>query len=122
MSETRSGERTHLRAVAVCGLLLAVLAAGLGGWRAAVGTAGGALLGLGNLWALAWVVRGLLAGSRRKAAYVVLGALKFGVLVGLTFLLLRAHLVGLIPLMLGFGALPVGILTAELASRRAVGE
>jgi hypothetical protein len=120
--EPGSDHRRHLVGVGLVGLVLVLLAAGLGGAGWAAGAAVGASVGLMNLWAMGLVVRGLLTGSRRKAAYIVLLVLKFGVLVGGCYLLVRAGLVGLLPLALGYGALPLGVVSAELASRRPVGE
>jgi hypothetical protein len=116
------GHRRHLVGVGATGIVLILSAAGLGGPGWAFGAAVGGAIALANLWALGVLTRGLLLGTRRKAAYIVLAVLKFGVLVGGCTALVRAGVVGLLPLALGYGALPLGIIVAELASRRAVGE
>ena len=118
MTEGRSTETGDLREpLAATSLLGGGVALGvvlLGDGRPAFGIAIGTLLAALNLWALGWVVRGLLHGSRLRASYAVLAAFKFAVLVGAGYGALAMGLVDPLPLAIGYGALPLGILVGQL--------
>ena len=118
MSEGQSTETGDLREpLAATSLLGGGVALGvvvLGDARPAFGIALGTLLAALNLWALGWVVRGLLNGSGRRAGYAVLAAFKFAVLVGAGYLALATQLVDALPLAIGYGTLPLGILVGQL--------
>jgi hypothetical protein len=114
--------RAPLLATAFIGLLLALGAAGMGGVRACLGVSVGAVLGLANLWVLGWVVSRLTTGAGSRAGWSVLAGLKFAALVAACYLLLRAGVVALGPLAIGYGALPLGIVVGQLAFGRQVRE
>jgi hypothetical protein len=98
--------------VGVCGALATGVAlAGYGG-AVAFGVMLGALLALSNLWVHARVVKMYLAGG--GSVWAVIGLVKVTLLFGLVYLLVKKDVVGLMPLIAGYGALPLGILASHL--------
>ena len=121
-TEAGRGLGAALVATAVIGLVLGVGAAAIGSLRSALGVGIGAAFGTANLWALTWVVRRLLATGGSRAGWGLLVALKFAALVGACALLLRAGVVDLAPLGIGYGALPLGLVVGPLAFGASVRE
>jgi len=110
-----------LRTVAVLGACEVLLA--LVGWgpRAAGSVAAGVVVAVGNLWALARVVGPLLVGSAgggSAARYGALAGLKILVLFGGLWLLMARGWVTPLPLLVGYGCLPLGIATGSLLAPR----
>lgn len=101
--------RTYM-AVALVGLVAAIVAfVGVSGhWGSSVAV--GAGIATVNLYVLARTVQNLLGGGRR--AWVVLALLKFAALFGITYLMIRSGVVAPLGLAVGFGSLPFGILLA----------
>jgi hypothetical protein len=122
-----------LVAVGATGATLALLGLAAFGPRAATSILVGAALATLNLWVLARVVAGLLPQSssrgvaprrgRVSAAWALLGLVKALGLIGLVWLLMRhgSAFVSPLPLLAGFGALPIGIAIGSLVSDRASG-
>jgi hypothetical protein len=102
-----------LRAVAVVGASATAVAALVGGGRAMLGVGIGAAVALGNLWVVGRVVRGFFSGTA-QAPWGFVAALKFALLVVGLWLLLRTGVVDLFPLVIGYGALPLGIFASQL--------
>jgi len=97
-----------LIAVAGCGVLLAIGALiWAGGW-AALGVAIGAVIATSNLWLLAYILRGVLSGSRWSRAWGAAGGLKLLALLGGAWLLIRYEVVSGLTLVIGYAALPLG--------------
>ena len=111
-----SGIRRSLVAVAITGVVASVAAAVLAGSRPAISVAVGALFAASNLWAIALVVRGLLGPKRGSTPWALIAVLKFGLLIGALYLLLKSGWVELLPLLAGYGALPVGIVAGQLGA------
>ena len=116
--------RTSIAAVAVTGVGLALVALVVFGMSAAFSVAVGAAIAAGNLWALARIIAALLpddaqsARSQNKAAWALLAVLKmFGLVVGV-WLLMRHGVVSPLPMIVGFGSLPIGIAIGSLVSDR----
>ena len=117
-------------AIAVIGAILSVNAALFFHARMALSVAFGTALSLANLFALGKVIRAMLpddedtevptdtAGAPRKrgsaAAWGVFAALKMVVLFGLVFVVVDAGWIHLLGFLVGYGALPLGIVTAQL--------
>jgi hypothetical protein len=121
-SDSQRGVRSSIVAVALVGLVGAVTAYWLGGMGSARSVAIGATIAVANLWILAQMVRGFLSGKGNVAPWGVIAVLKFVVLFGAMYVLVKSRLVSLLPCAFGFGALPVGIVLAELfGGRRDVG-
>jgi hypothetical protein len=102
-----------LWAVAIVGCTASVVAAVAAGARPMLGVAAGAAVALANLWIIARLVHGFLSGSAR-APWGFVAITKFSLLVVGLWLLLRAGVVDLLPLVIGYGALPLGIFASQL--------
>ena len=113
-----------LLAVALSGGTLALAAFLFFGPTGGVSAGVGAGLAVGNLWALARIVSGLLpedAESSRqqsRTAWALLGAMKMLALLLITWLLMRRGLVFPMPMLVGFLSLPIGIAIGSLVSDR----
>ena len=109
--------RAALWAVALSGAVLTLAAPFLLGKGGVVGVALGSLIAALNLWALTRVVRALMNGA--GLPWVLLGGAKLVALLALVALILKLEIAGLIPLAIGYGALPIGIVFSQLGSGRA---
>jgi hypothetical protein len=121
MTTPRSDEDHSLRAalwaVALSGAVLTLAAPFVLGKGGVVGVALGSLIAALNLWALTRVVRALMNGA--GLPWVLLGGAKLFALLALVALILKLEIAGLIPLAIGYGALPLGIVFSQLGSGRA---
>ncbi len=99
--------------VAIAGVLLTALSPFVvGAPRGAIGVAIGAAMGVGNLWAIAVVIRGFLRGQ--GLSWGALAAAKFAVLIGVVAVVLKNHWADALPLALGYAALPLGIVFGQV--------
>lgn len=128
--------RTSIASVALVGLGFALVALVTFGPGAAFSVAVGAAIAAGNLWALAKIIGALLpddseaARSQSKAgagegrprpntgAWALLAVLKMFGLIVAVWLLMRHGVVAPLPMLVGFGALPIGIAIGSLVSDR----
>jgi ATP synthase I subunit len=116
--------RTSIAAVALTAAAFTMCALAFAGVAAAASVAFGGALAAGNLWALARVVAALLPDSRRTAeaqsrgAWSLLAALKMVGLIAVAWLLMRRGIASPLPMLIGFGALPIGIAIGSLVSDR----
>jgi len=120
--------RTSLAAVAFFGVLLTLGTLATLGPRVAPSVAVGAAIAVANLWALARIVAALLPdgtkhdrGDMRPSgagAWALLALLKMFALFGIVWLLMRHAMVSPLPLLVGFGALPIGIAIGSIVSDR----
>jgi hypothetical protein len=116
--------RTSIRVVAVTGILETLGALLLSGLGAALSVAAGSALAAGNLWLLARIVAELLPGdaegaeSQSRAGWALLAVLKMFGLMALAWLLMRHGIVEPLAMLIGFGALPIGIAIGSLVSDR----
>jgi hypothetical protein len=123
MSEIeRSDEQVGLRksfiAVSILGIIGTIAAVWLGGTVVARSVAIGAALAIANLWLLAQMVRGFLARKGASAPWSIVAVLKFVLLFGAMYVLVRTRIVEILPCVFGFGALPIGIVLAEVMGGR----
>lgn len=72
----------------------------------------GALLAAGNLAAIGLVVRGVMRGA--LLSWGSLASVKFMLLLGAVWLVLKNQWAGPLPLALGYAALPLGIVIGQL--------
>ncbi|HWP05691.1 MAG TPA: hypothetical protein VNN72_08115 [Polyangiaceae bacterium] len=72
----------------------------------------GAVLAAGNLAAIGLVVRGVMRGA--LLSWGSLASVKFMLLLGAVWLVLKNHWAGPVPLALGYAALPLGIVIGQL--------
>lgn len=116
--------RTSIAAVALVGAGLALVALVIFGMSTALSVAVGGAIAAGNLWALARIIAALLpdaahsARSQNKAAWALLAVLKMFGLIVAVWLLMRHGVVSPLPMVVGFGALPIGIAIGSLVSDR----
>ncbi|MEB2321704.1 MAG: ATP synthase subunit I [Sorangiineae bacterium] len=110
-----------LRVVGLVGALLTAGAVAVSGPPVGLGVAIGALVALANLWVLDRAVRGFLTGESR-APWAVVAVLKLVLLVGALYLVVKSGVAGVMPLIVGFGALPLGITLSQLRGAPAVGK
>jgi dipeptide/tripeptide permease len=130
-----------VKAAAILGAIFTVAAAGLYGARAALSVAVGAGIAVANLLMLRAIIRALIRGPeeppkdsagdepdekssqdhaeigrRGGVAWAVFAVLKIFLLFGGVWILLTRGLVAPIPLVVGYGVLPLGIAAASLWS------
>jgi hypothetical protein len=116
--------RRCLGGVAIAGAVLAVCALAVADARSAFSVAAGGAIATANLWILARIVHALLPSSaegaraQSRAAWGLVAALKMVGLIGVVWLLMRHGVVAPVAMMLGFGALPIGIAIGSLVSDR----
>ncbi len=122
-SDPQVGLRYSIMAVSVVGLVGTIASVWLGGTTIARSVAIGAAIAVGNLWLLAQMVRGFLARKGSVVPWSLIAVLKFVALFGAMYVLVRTRIVHLLPCAFGFGALPIGIVLAELfGGRHGAGE
>jgi hypothetical protein len=105
-----------LWSVAFVGAVLTLLCPLVAGLGSVLSVASGAALAVANLWVLSRVVRGFLAKTGPKLPWAALAFGKFSLLLGTVYILVDAGWVQLLPLLIGFGALPLGIVLSVLRS------
>lgn len=98
------------------GVLAAVVAGLSFGLRTGVGVALGAGLALGNLWAIRGLVGALVGRGGQAAFWALVGAAKLLLLLGVVYLLVFAGFADILPLVVGYGALPVGLVGAQVVA------
>lgn len=115
------GAEVNLALVATGGTGLISVLVALLFWdgHVAVGVLVGAVLAVANLWVFKRVGHALLSEKgKSRAMWGLVGAFKFvALMVGVAWLL-RRDVVGAIPLMVGYGALPVGITLSNFLAAR----
>jgi ATP synthase I chain len=119
--------RRSIAAVAATGAVFSVGAAAVFGLSTALSVAIGAAVATANLWALARIIAALVpttaegARAQNRAGWGVVAILKILGLVALVWLLMRHGLVSVLPMVVGFGSLPIGIAIGSLVSDRSAG-
>ncbi|MGC4066216.1 MAG: hypothetical protein QM784_16555 [Polyangiaceae bacterium] len=119
-SGDHAGEARELRSVLKSVFVVGVLATTcvtfgfgpLGGISAGFG----ALLGFGNLLLLGRMVRAFVSRNGVSMPWVMAALLKLAALFLAMYLPVRAGILELLPFVLGFGALPVGIVASQFLS------
>ena len=105
-------------AVAAVAIAFSVGAIAYRGLRAGAGVASGGLLATLNLWAFAYVGRGVLGEGSHRRFWGLLGGLKFVALLAITFALLKSGQVSGIMVAIGYGSLPVGVAIGNYLAAR----
>jgi hypothetical protein len=118
-STDENGIASAIWSVAIVGALFTAGAPTLLGPTSRLSVALGVLLAVGNLWAISRTVRGFLYPSGARAAWIPLAMLKFSAMFLGVLFLVRGGYAQLLPLVIGYAALPVGITISQLKSARA---
>ena len=105
-----------IRTVGVMGVTAAVAVGYFAGRGAGASAAYGATLGIANLVLLGRMVRSFLGRGGASTSWVAAAMTKLAVLVLAMYLPVRAGLVQVLPFVIGFGALPLGIALGQLLS------
>jgi hypothetical protein len=117
--------RACLLCTAGAGGVFSVAALAFFGLRTGLSVATGGALATGNLWALARIMGALLPSGRpeamaqSRAAWSLVAALKMLALFVVVWLLMSEGLVAPLQLVVGFGALPIGIAIGSLVGDKA---
>ena len=109
-------------AVLLVGAAATVVGAFVSGAHTARSIALGAAVAAANLWVITVVVRGMLGGKRSRVPWPLIAVAKMGVLFGGLYLLLTNGWVDLLPLLVGLGALPIGVVAGQLGAPHPVEE
>ena len=117
-----AGIGSALVTVAAIGVLLVIVFGVASGGRAALGVGVGVAAAVSNLWVIGRVVRGFLTGGGSKGLWFVVVLVKLSLLFGGLYWLLGTGWVDLMPIIIGYGALPIGIVLAQLRGAQPVGE
>jgi hypothetical protein len=115
--DEESGLRAALWGIALTGAALTLASPFVIGKHAIVGVALGSAIAAFNLWSLARIVRAFMNGA--GLPWVLLAALKLIGLLVIVALVLQLGITTVVPLAVGYGALPIGIVFAQLGAARA---
>lgn len=107
-------------AMAVTGACLCAGALMLFGDGHAGGVAVGAGLAVANFLSIGWIVRGLVAAERSAGLITLAVLLKLAVLFGGILMLVRWGLVDVLPVIVGYAALPIGIVATQVTPQAAL--
>ena len=111
-----NGIASAIWSVAIVGALLALAAPTLLGNGSRSSVALGVLLAIANLWAISRTVRGFLHPAGARSPWISLAMLKFEVMFLGVLFLVRGGYAKLLPLVIGYAAMPVGIVISQLKS------
>lgn len=114
-----NGIATAIWSVAIVGVVLTLAAPTLLGGGSRSSVAIGVLLAIGNLWAISRTVRGFLYPAAARSPWISLAMLKFAVMFLGVLFLVRGGYAKLLPLVIGYAAMPVGIVISQLKSAAA---
>ncbi len=115
-SDEDNGLRAALWGVALTGAALTLASPFVLGQSGVLGVALGSALAGFNLWALARIVRAFINGA--GLPWAILAALKLIGLLAVVALLLKLGVTTVVPLAIGYLAMPVGIVCAQLSMAR----
>ena len=107
-------------AVLLVGVVASVAAGITAGARQLVGVALGATIAAINLWAVSRIVRAFTIPGEPRLPWALIATAKFSVLFGAVIALVDLGITDLISLLIGYGALPIGIVASQLRSAPAV--
>jgi hypothetical protein len=111
-----NGLRSALWGIALTGALLTLASPFVLGRSGVLGVALGAGIAAFNLWALARIVRAFMNGA--GLPWVILAALKLFGLLAVVALVLQLGITTVVPLAIGYAAMPIGIVFAQLGAAR----
>jgi hypothetical protein len=112
-AEEHSNLGPSLWSVAVAGALLTLSSPVLFGAKGVVGVGVGAALAVANLWLVGYTVRAFLGAAPKRPSWGLLAALKLGAMLLLLGAAVRQGWLDVLPLGLGYAALPLGIVLSQ---------
>ena len=115
-TDEERGLRAALWAIALSGAALTLASPFVLGRDGVVGVALGSVIAAFNLWSLGRIVRAFMNGA--GLPWVLLAALKLFGLLAVVAVVLKLGITTVIPLAVGYGALPLGIVFAQLGAAR----
>ncbi len=115
--DEESGVRAALWGIALTGAVLTLASPFVIGTHAILGVALGSAIAAFNLWSLARIVRAFMNGA--GLPWVLLAALKLLGLLAFVAIVLKLGITTVVPLAIGYVALPLGIVFAQLGAARA---
>ena len=128
-SSPRSDDLTNTRpgielgrplfAVVAIAVLLALGALFIGGRPTGIGVGVGGLMAALNLWAFTRIGAAMLSGRRRRGAWGLVAILKLFALFGAVFWILKRDLADPLSFLIGYLALPIGIVASQFLGLRA---
>ena len=86
-------------------------------WRDTYSVGAGACIALLNFWMTAYLVRGFVDPAAVRLPWALIGAVKLLLVLGVVYALLQRGVLTLLPMVAGFGALPLGIVFGQTRSR-----
>lgn len=113
-TDEEQGLRSALWAIALTGAVATLAAPFVLGRGGVVGVALGSAIAAFNLWSLGRIVRAFMNGA--GLPWALLGMLKLFGLLAVVALVLKLGLTTAVPLAVGFAALPIGIVFAQLGA------
>jgi hypothetical protein len=108
-------------AVLVIGVVAVLVAAAFADLSTALGVGVGAAAAFGNLWLIGRIVGAFVSGAA-KLPWALIAVLKFTVLYTGLYLLVKHEVVAIMPLAIGWGALPLGIVAGQFGAPGDEGE
>jgi hypothetical protein len=115
-TDEERGLRAALWAIALSGAALTLASPFVLGRDGVLGVALGSMIAAFNLWSLGRIVRAFMNGA--GLPWVLLAALKLVGLLAVVAVVLQLGITTVIPLAVGYGALPLGIVFAQLGAAR----
>ena len=115
-TDEERGLRAALWAIALSGAALTLASPFVLGRDGVLGVALGSVIAAFNLWSLGRIVRAFMNGAGLR--WVLLAALKLVGLLAVVAVVLQLGITTVIPLAVGYGALPLGIVFAQLGAAR----
>jgi len=112
----QNGIATALWSVTVVAVLLAVCAPFALGSASRLSVGLGGLLAIFNLWGLVRIVRAFLYPVGARAPWILFALFKLTVLFMGVWFLVRSGSAQVLPLLIGYAALPLGIVVSQLRS------
>jgi len=103
--------------VAASGVLMSVGSLFVLDLKGSLSVAAGASIALFNFWMTAYLVRGFLFPAGIRLPWPLIATVKLLIVLGGVYLLLARELLSLLPLVVGFGALPIGIVFGQTRAR-----
>lgn len=117
-SRTDSGLTRSFGAVGVFGLLLSLGSiAVVDDWRDTWSVAAGACIAFSNFWMTAYLVRGFVEPAGVRLPWTLIAVVKLILVLGVVYVLLQRGILSLLPMVVGFGALPLGIVFGQTRAR-----